>query len=224
MNKSKPHGETPLHVVAKRGRADMIAELLARGADVNAADTSGLAPLSYAAEGWTEAAVQLLTHGANIHVRTKNDKSLLLTACERRLTGVSEALLDRGADLNDGVTGVGWTPLHAATQGNFEDIVKLLLTRGVTVDIRCSDGKTPLMVTAKNDFKYIAEDLLKHDADVHQTDYNDSTSLHLAAARGEERAVALLLASGVRTNVLDKENHTPLDCARAHDHEAVTEL
>ena len=60
---------------------------------------------------------------------------------------------------------------------------------------------------------------LGHDLD--EADYDGRTPLHLAAAEGQEAAVAYLVNQGVQTNPLDRWGFTPSDDAERHGHKAV---
>ena len=59
-------------------------------------------------------------------------------------------LIDEGLD-PEMRNKVGWTPLHAASNGGAERVVSLLLDRHrVDVDVRCRAGLTPLAEAARN--------------------------------------------------------------------------
>jgi len=55
-----PSGHTPLHCAASYGRAEVVAALLAAGADVNAVDRHGRTPLRYAQAFRHEACIRLI--------------------------------------------------------------------------------------------------------------------------------------------------------------------
>uniref|UniRef100_A0A8C8RKA5 Uncharacterized protein n=1 Tax=Pelusios castaneus TaxID=367368 RepID=A0A8C8RKA5_9SAUR len=59
--------QTPLHISARLGKADIVQQLLQQGASPNAATTSGYTPLHLAArEGHEDVASVLLDHGASL--------------------------------------------------------------------------------------------------------------------------------------------------------------
>lgn len=64
--------QTPLHISARLGKADIVQQLLQQGASPNAATTSGYTPLHLSArEGHEDVASVLLEHGASLAIITK---------------------------------------------------------------------------------------------------------------------------------------------------------
>ena len=89
---------TPLMLAADRVRRDMVALLLARGADVNARDRQGMTPLMYAA-GAIDAGVNpvpvieaLLAAKADIDARAANGETALHLAERFGIAAVIAAL------------------------------------------------------------------------------------------------------------------------------------
>lgn len=67
--------QTPLHISARLGKADIVQQLLQQGASPNAATTSGYTPLHLSArEGHEDVAAFLLDHGASLSITTKVGK------------------------------------------------------------------------------------------------------------------------------------------------------
>uniref|UniRef100_A0A8D0G3K0 Uncharacterized protein n=1 Tax=Strix occidentalis caurina TaxID=311401 RepID=A0A8D0G3K0_STROC len=59
--------QTPLHISARLGKADIVQQLLQQGASPNAATTSGYTPLHLSArEGHEDVASVLLDHGIGL--------------------------------------------------------------------------------------------------------------------------------------------------------------
>ena len=81
---------------------------------------------------------------------TKEKNVQLIQAAERgNLTDVQDALND-GADVN-AKNDIGLTALMRAsycgyTNGNYAEVVKLLLDKGADVNIKTNEGKTALMI------------------------------------------------------------------------------
>ncbi|KAK5075951.1 hypothetical protein LTR70_009863 [Exophiala xenobiotica] len=85
----------------------------------------------------------LLEGGADMNRVLPNGSSPLHAAALYGQIGVVEHLVQRGADLNL-VTGCG-TALHRAVEGDHEDVIRILLSRGADATIaRCVDGYLPM--------------------------------------------------------------------------------
>ncbi|MBI4399674.1 ankyrin repeat domain-containing protein [Candidatus Micrarchaeota archaeon] len=80
-------------------------------------------------KGNLEAAKKAIENGADVHVRTTDNDSLLHFAAFNGYYELSELLLDKGVDV-DARDKHEWTPLHdAASRGHYR-IARLLLERG----------------------------------------------------------------------------------------------
>lgn len=87
-----------IHEAASRGHAETVAQLLDRGADVNAMDERGWTPLHLAARrGNTETAALLLDSGADINAKGRDGRTPLQWADVLGHTDVAELLRSRGA-------------------------------------------------------------------------------------------------------------------------------
>lgn len=100
----------------------------------------------------------------------------------------------------------GRSLLHYAAAAGAERVTRLLLERGLPVDVRNDDGETPLHLAAVQGRLAVARLLLEHGADVNARDScYDSTPLHLACSRLWERARAptkLFLEHGADVNAV----------------------
>ena len=185
-------GYTPLHGAAQTGTwnpvaDEVIAALLAAGADVNAKTDNGTTPLHFA--NTAMAVTALLAAGADPNAKTaKKGYTPLHVATQYKGRGKPEAiarltarittLLAVGADPN-AKDAKGLTPLHSAIQhsDNPEDITALVAA-GADPNAKDADGFTPL---------------------------------HHAAGALHTKIVELLLSSGANPNARDNSaNLTPL--------------
>jgi ankyrin repeat and protein kinase domain-containing protein 1 len=140
---------TPLHVAALRGFADIVDELLAHGASADAQDSNGVTPVHVAlAQEHDRIALALIKHARTaINSATAQGVTPLhLTAYDdnERLT---ELLLKLGAVV-DAQDEDGDTPLHLAAQNGYQDIAKRLLEAGANVHAANKLGHTPLYYAA----------------------------------------------------------------------------
>ncbi len=212
------HGRTPLFAALHSGVAalPLVRNLVAYGADAEAADAQGETPLGLALEH------PALGHWLDWGQWPRPLRALRpddLPAAARAGAGVAVArLLELGfaVDTPDpqGATGLlhacgaghqavavllldaganptlaarnGVTPLAAATGARRDSLVALLLERGVPVDQRLVGDTTALMIAAALGHSELAERLLDAGADIHAVDTRGRTALHAAAQFGFE--------------------------------------
>ena len=124
-------GSTLLMLAAHAGNLPMVNVLLEAGADVNAHNERGWAPLinaAYNAEykrGFAEVVQALIDAGANIEASIGYGVRPLMLAAGYGETAVVEVLLKAGADVlaqNEG----GYTALMMVKQKHYIDVVNLL--------------------------------------------------------------------------------------------------
>ncbi|MBK8248919.1 MAG: ankyrin repeat domain-containing protein [Gemmatimonadetes bacterium] len=141
---------TPLADAAMRRDAATVRALVARGADVNAAQGDGMTALHWAARfNQVEVANLLLRARANVSAATRiGGYTPLHVAAENGAGEVVALLVKAGANPN-AAGSVGVTPLHLAALYGDARAVKALLDAKATVDAREPQwGQTPLMIAA----------------------------------------------------------------------------
>lgn len=91
-------GYTPLTGAVAGGHAEVVALLIAHGANINHRYGNGFSPLlTAAANGHLEIVKLLLEHGADLHARTDDNQNALSLAIARGHHGVADFLRQRGA-------------------------------------------------------------------------------------------------------------------------------
>jgi ankyrin repeat protein len=121
-------GWTPLHLAAFFGHAGVVAELLRRGAQVDASSRNTLAnqPLHAAAAGGSvEVCRMLVDAGADVNARQHGAYSPLHEAAHSGNQPLVELLLDNGAD-RSARTASGETPALLAEKAGHELVASLL--------------------------------------------------------------------------------------------------
>ena len=140
------NGSTPLILAAYWAGAAEVKELLARGADPNAKNDSGVAALIPATDN-LESTRMLVEAGAEVNARTEAGDTALIVAAQRAGGArVVEYLLDKGANLKT-ATNDGATALHRAAECGDVDVLKLLVDKGADVDAQRRNpfgGQSPL--------------------------------------------------------------------------------
>lgn len=162
-----------------------IQALLNRGFDPNSVDERGQPGISRALMNDSFDAALVLARAPSLDVKQRNragETSLMLAAMKGQ-EQIFRLLLDRGADA-DPVE--GWTPLHYAASGSALPVMRLLLARGVRVDPRAPNGRTPLMMAAAFGDEKVVDALLVAGADPTARDANGMGAAALARGGGRE--------------------------------------
>ncbi|RYP64313.1 hypothetical protein DL771_008815 [Monosporascus sp. 5C6A] len=234
-----PRQATGLHLVAYFGVEELGRMLIENGVDIDAKDSHGRTPLSYASERGHKAVVRLLLNkGADTMPADKSGRTSLSWASLNGHDAVVQLLLESGqVKVNaKGVMDDG-TPLYLAADQGHEAVVRLLLDSG-KVDANAQDpvhGQTPLSRAATRYHVAVVELLLtKGKVDADAKDSHGRTPLSYAAANGYEvfrskhtyelepfsRAYKLhkaviqqLLEKGANLESQDRSGRTPLSWA-----------
>mmetsp|Transcript_21983 Transcript_21983/g.49709 ORF Transcript_21983/g.49709 Transcript_21983/m.49709 type:complete len:247 (-) Transcript_21983:289-1029(-) len=103
--------------------------------------------------------------------------------------------------------------LHLMAGGGEEREVRLILSRGVDVNLPDEDGWTPLHWACYRHEPDMAQLLIQKGADVGITSYSGDTALHAAATEGDLPCIKLVLAEAKRRELegyLDRQNNVGL--------------
>lgn len=120
--------------------------------------------------------------------------------------------------------GVPFSPegfIKASEAGN-DKAVALFLKSGMKVDTCDERQWTPLMISAFNGKRDMAEQLIRSGADVHHRDSAGYMPLHWAAFNGYPKVVELLLAKGADVNARSRHGWTALLQAATRGHLSAT--
>lgn len=146
-----------------------------------------------------------------LSTKTKQTSALRLAA-SRGHSGCVEELLFRGAEV-DADPG-GRTALHDACSGGHGTCVQLLLSHGADPNVLAEDGNSALHLCNTTDTYQCAELLVESGADVNISHRQSRlTPLHVAARRGLEKHVELLISHDADVAAQNLEGETPLNAA-----------
>ena len=222
------HYGTPLHAALCSGHNGVALLLLGHCVDVDLRGIDDRTPLHMAVDrGLFEVTRILIERGASINARDSNDRTPLHPTWHVRsgtfddtYFDVVRYLLEHGADVDARANTEHSTPLHLASYFGGFKVAQLLLDRGVNINVRDEQCRTPLheaLIQLSNNVEDYFVDavrfLLDHGADVDAEDNNLSTPLHVISAYGNVEAARLLLEHGARVDVLNKDHSTPLHVA-----------
>ncbi len=195
------------------GDTKRLEELLAGGADPNAAGEDGLTLVQRAAwAGRADVAKLLVSKGADLSRRdplglTPAERALAEGRCEVAIVLLPKVAVPAGKD--------GRTPLHRAAEGGCGEAVKELVARGAAVEATDAAGLTPLHVAALSGRGDVLAALLSSGASAAKATPSGRTPLHLAALAGNAEAVKLLVGKGADPDARDAGGRTPLHLAAA---------
>jgi uncharacterized protein len=240
LDATDPDGATALALAVINGHADVARLLLARGANANIADRTGMTPLYAAVDLHTMqlgfgrpdpppstiaasvAMVEtLLAHGANPNAR------------------LGGRILKRVYAAGDGKLGKGATPYMRAARAGDVPLMKLLLAAGADPALSQDNGNSPLLLAAGLGYRgpiggteamaleAIAFSLARG-ADIDAVNAAGDTAVHVAAttnfnesgtAEGSLAIVRFLVERGARLDIRNKQNRTALEAVlRGKEH------
>ncbi|KAM0731756.1 Ankyrin-2 [Formica fusca] len=232
VNAPDAEGHTPLHLAVIAGDTQLVAVLLANGADVNAKDLEGHSVLHWATVcGEAECVRLVLAAGARPSTPDLRGGSPLHYAaqcCGAAATAelavpkkiglkVLQTLLEFGADVNakdeDGRQPILW----AASAGSVEAVLALARAGGsAAAGTSDKDGLTALHCAASRGHARCVETLVNLcGSHPDHVDDNGCSALHYAATLGHADATALILKLGADPNRQDRKGRTPALCAAA---------
>jgi ankyrin repeat protein len=172
------------------------------------------------AEGNTEAAERLLSHGAILESLDYQDATPLMLACLAEREDTVRALLHKGAKADHVANNSNkYRCIHIAARCGNIALVTVLLEYGASEDVQLDQPylDTPLHLAASwsdgtEKFVQTARKLLDFDADVNSQNGRGRTALHEAIENQNcnREMVRLLLDSGGDIDILDVEDHSPL--------------
>lgn len=127
-------------------------------------------------------------------------------------------LLQHGAAINECSADEDDTPLHVVARNGLPEHTELYLRYGATADKQNNEGTTPLIAACSQRqelqdlpryFK-VCRILLGAGADVHTTDQDKHSPLHMACKNANPDVVDLLLANGASVNDMDYGGEAPM--------------
>jgi ankyrin repeat protein len=158
---------TPLQILCGMGSGNaLIAEMLIMaGADPNCFDPLKRRTALHEAVRSDNVPLvrELLRYNVKIHSHDVNGVYIFTYACETGNRDIVQALLEKGANVNE-VSQRGYTPLLAATVYDRPWIVEMLLDAGAVINAQNGLGNTALHVAAFNKYENVRDLLLDRGA------------------------------------------------------------
>ena len=223
----KDDKETALHRAALNDHTVNIRLLLDAGADPTAQDYLGYTPLLTAAKYKSPAAITLLLAAPikDTPARTDYKNQALKYAArngsrELALAVLRSAIVDPETGTKDvTIDSVDWsgkTPLLLSIVGGHVQTARLLIRHNPSQEIADSDGRLPLLAAAIGGQDLVVRDLLRAKGSKGPDgvkDKDENTALHLAAAKGHEAVVRVLLEAGADREEVNVYGESAVDVA-----------
>jgi ankyrin repeat protein len=176
-------GTTPLHLAVQRDDVKGVDALIAKGADVKAANRYGVTPLIVAATNGNAAIIErLLKAGADANTTVGAGETALMTAARTGKVEAVKTLLVHGANVNAKETARGQTALMWAAAEDNAAATKALIESGADLKTRSNGGFTALLFAVRAGKMEAARVLLESGASA-----NDRIETAPAAAMAPQR-------------------------------------
>jgi len=221
-NVNAPAGWTALQEAPYASSLEMVALLIAKGADVNAGPWTALH--SAVEEGRRDIAELLIAKGADVNAETGGGTTPLSYAFSRGNHDMAKVLLIAGgafiSEEENTLRGLHYTAILG-----YQDLAGMLLAEGAKVDERDDNYQfTALHYAARFGNKNVAEVLIANGADIKAKDKWDYQPMHWAAYHDRPEIIELLIAKGADVNAKTSLGQTPLELATPRRNTAAIEV
>ncbi|KAE8440733.1 hypothetical protein EG329_006628 [Mollisiaceae sp. DMI_Dod_QoI] len=184
---------TALQLAATGGHAEVVQELMARGANIWTTDYWGDQPIDDAVASGNDEVVKLLLSPRPDASRL--GKALYKAARSRHTSNVT-LLLDAGADRTYVDPFESRTVLHAAVNNGRDDIVRILIMRRLELDVKDDAGNTALSDAVNGGRSDIARMLIEAGASLDIINAAGESLLQIAVRKDNADIVRILLDKG----------------------------
>ncbi|MGV8118157.1 MAG: ankyrin repeat domain-containing protein [Candidatus Xenobiia bacterium LiM19] len=229
INRKGLRGSTVLHISSEEGHLECCKAIISRGGDVNARNGFLETPLMRAVEkNNISVASFLMDRGADIDCRDCNDRTIQSIAAHENNIQMLEALCRRmeSKDIKTAFTSLhnGSTLLHELAESGHTGAVGLLLRKGIDINTRDAEGRTPLICAISSNSCGLqekikmAELLINCGADVNARDNDGKTALYEACCDNGDyeeyyNMAKMLISHGADVNYRVNGSSSPLHVA-----------
>ncbi|MFT3684497.1 MAG: ankyrin repeat domain-containing protein [Phycisphaerales bacterium] len=205
-NERGPSNTSPLARAASKGALSVIDDLVAHKARVKALEAGGTPLLVYALAS-REVTACLLKHGVDANSKLPSGSPVLDAAVDTPETGAADELIKGGAQV---------TFKAACVLGKTDD-ARAFIQRNPAIAVRDINTRThegPIFLAARFNQGEIARLLLSAGARVDAKNSDELQPVHVAATRGGNAALTVLLERGAKVDA-ESPLGRPINCAAA---------
>jgi len=196
---------------------------LASGMNPNIRGEYNKTPLHIAARKNRYSSAELLIkNGAKVNTKDSYGVTPLEDALNDYGSETARILINKGADVH--LKNKPQPFLVKASELGYTDIVKMLISKKVNVNVKDYRGYTPLCIAAGNGHAEIVKLILAADADVNIGSGHGYTPLYTAAEKGYTEIARILVMKGAKVNARTTEGSTPLCRASERNASELMEL
>ena len=209
-------GSSELLVAVMQDHLDAARNLLARGANADAANRYHVTPLYVATlHGNTDMMAALLAARADPNGAGPSGETLLMTSARAGVVGAMQLLINAGARIDAREPTFKQSALMLAARSNSTDAIALLLDNGADINARTSVGETPAFTPPCKGTGCGSEGVGINRGGLPDRGRRDAvkggmTPLLYAAREGADAAMAVLIRRGADLELADANGITPL--------------
>ncbi|XP_062570980.1 ankyrin-3-like [Saccostrea cucullata] len=169
-------------------------------------------------EGYIDIVNLLVEKGWDVTSVTRTGNTVLHLCCLNSQIEMCQYLINNYSNLLRVRDDKGWTVLHSACKGGNEEIVSLLITKGIDIDALTKDSKNALHIASLNGKYQICQYLVNNYKHLlkNKDKYGNSV-LHCAAMGGDVNVLEMLIKFGSNISTLTNEGETVLHVCGLHE-------
>lgn len=234
LNSKNQDGDTCLHICSRKNGfavSNIIRLLVEHGADINAQNDDGEAPIHvHIRRSRIEGVRTLLELRCDLHTRSKNDLTPLMFASETGNISAVRMLLRAGANVNEENSGLHSCLFYFCDRESISvRILRLLLRAGGNILKRDKDGDTILHEASLGNNAAVIRFLARKGMNLNITNNNNETALFQASRSGHSEVVQILLqkngeSEGADPKIQDSNGVSAYQIARSNGHNEIVQM